>query len=109
MINSYLKNICLISFALFAPIYLPAGGIQKNLDNLCCFNKAKEIVLDSNCDVYVIPDLYSKKLRYLKTGSTLLVLRNWITSNGDRWLRVQASNNIFVDSSNKPLRGWIKV
>ena len=109
MIHNYIKNICLISFVLFAPIYLPAGGIQKNLDNLCCFNKAKEIVLDSNCDVYVIPDLYSKKLRYLKTGSTLLVLRNWITSNGDRWLRVQASNNIFVDSSNKPLRGWIKV
>ena len=109
MINNYIKNICLISFALFAPIYLPAGGIQKNLNNLSCFNKAKEIVLDSNSYIYIVPDLYSKKLRQLKTGSTLLILRDWMTSNNDRWYRVQTSNNIFVDNSNKALRGWIKV
>ena len=109
MINNYIKNICLISFALFAPIYLPAGGIQKNLNNLSCFNKAEEIVLNSNCTFYIMPDLYSKKLRYLKTGSTLIVLRHWITSNNDRWFRVQTSNNIFADNSNKPMRGWIKV
>ena len=109
MINNYIKNICLIFFALFAPIYLPAGGIQKNLNNLSCFNKAKEIVLDSNYPIYVIPDLDSKKLRYLKTGSSLLILRHWINSNNDRWFRVQASNNIFVGNSNKPMRGWIKV
>ena len=109
MIKNYIKNICLISFALFAPIYLPAGGIQKNLNNLSCFNKAKEIVLDSNCTIYVMPDLHSKKLRYLNAGSTLLILRDWITFNNDRWLRVQTSNNIFADNSNKPMRGWIKV
>ena len=109
MINNYIKNIYLIFFALFAPIYLPAGGIQKNLNNLSCFNKAKEIVLDSNCNIYIMPDLYSKKLRYLKTGSTLLILRHWITSNNDRWLRVQVPNNIFIDNSNKPIKGWIKV
>tara|TARA_B100000212_G_C26992725_1_gene371495 strand:- start:167 stop:496 length:330 start_codon:yes stop_codon:yes gene_type:complete len=109
MINNYIKNVCLISFALFAPIYLPAGGIQKNLNNLSCFNKAKEIVLDSNSNIYVMPDLYSKKLRHLKTGSTLLILRQWKTLNNDRWFRVQTSNNIFINNSNKPIRGWIKV
>ena len=109
MINNYIKNICLIFFALFAPIYLPAGGIQKNFNNLYCFNKAKEIVLDSNYNIYTMPDLYSEKLRYLKTGSTLLVLRHWITSNNDRWLRVQISNSIFADNLNKPVKGWIKV
>ena len=109
MINSYIKNICLISFALFAPIYLPAGGIQKNLNNLSCFNKSKEIVLDSNSTIYVIPDLYSKKLRHLKPGSTLLILRSWITPNNDKWFRVQASNNIFADNLNKPIKGWLKV
>ena len=108
MIKNYIKNICLISFALFGPIYLPAGGIQKNLNNLSCFNKAKEIVLDSNCNIHIMPDLHSKKLRYLKTGSTLLVLRYWITSNNDRWFRVQTSNNIFSDNLNKPIKGWIK-
>ena len=109
MIKNYIKNFCLISFALFAPIYLPAGGIQKNLNNLSCFNKAKEIVLDSSCSIYIMPDLYSKKLRHLKAGSSLLVLRHWINSNNDRWFRVQTSNNIFVDNSHKPMRGWIKV
>ena len=109
MISSYIKNICLISFALFAPIYLPAGGIQKNLNNASCFNKTKEIVLDSNCTIYIVPDLYSKKLRYVKTGSTLVILRHWITPDNDRWFRVQTSNNIFVNNSNKPMRGWIKV
>ena len=109
MINNYIKNICLISFALFAPIYLPAGGIQRNLNNLSCFNNSKEIVLDTNCAIYIMPDLYSKKLRHLKTGSTLLILRHWTTSNNERWFRVQASDNIFVDNSNKPIRGWIKV
>ena len=109
MINNYIKNICLIFFALFAPIYLPAGGIQKNFNNLYCFNKAKEIVLDSNYNIYTMPDLYSEKLRYLKTGSTLLVLRHWITSNNDRWFRVQISNSIFADNLNKPVKGWIKV
>ena len=109
MINNYIKNICLISFALFGPIYLPAGGIQKNLNNISCFNKAKEIVLDSNCAIHIMPDLYSKKLRHLKTGSTIVILRHWITSNNDRWFRIQTSNNIFVDNSNKPIRGWMKV
>ena len=48
MISNYLKNICLISFALFAPIYLPAGGIQRYLsekpDN---YSYENEIVLNS--------------------------------------------------------------
>ena len=109
MIKNYIKNICLISFALFAPIYLPAGGIQKNLNNLSCFNKSKEIVLDSNCTIYITPNVYSKKLRHLKTGSTLVILRHWITSTNDRWFRVQTTSNIFVDNANKPMRGWIKV
>ena len=109
MIKNYIKNICLISFALFAPIYLPAGGIQKNLNNLSCFNKSKEIVLDSNCAMYITPNLYSKKLRHLKTGSTLVILRHWITSTNDKWFRVQTTNNIFADNANKPMRGWMKV
>ena len=108
MINNYIKNIYLILFALFAPIYLPAGGIQKNLNNVSSFNKSKEIVLDSDRTIYIMPDLYSKKLRDLKTGSTLLILRYWITSNNDKWFRVQESSNIFADNLDKPRRGWIK-
>ena len=32
MIKTLLKNFCLITFALIAPITLPAGGIQKSLN-----------------------------------------------------------------------------
>ena len=32
MINNVLKNFCLITFALIAPVTLPAGGIQKSLN-----------------------------------------------------------------------------
>ena len=35
MMNNLLKNFCLITFALIAPITLPAGGIQK------CINQNK--------------------------------------------------------------------
>ena len=84
-------------------------NLQKNLNNFSLFNNPKEIILESNRPIYIMPDLYSKKLRYLKTGSTIYILRNWITSNNDRWFRVEISNNIFVDDSNKPLRGWIKI
>ena len=31
MINNLLKNFCLITFGLIAPITLPAGGIQKSI------------------------------------------------------------------------------
>tara|TARA_B100000212_G_C26998481_1_gene373878 strand:- start:183 stop:509 length:327 start_codon:yes stop_codon:yes gene_type:complete len=107
--NNYIKNICLITFALFAPIYLPAGGIQNNLNNRSYSNKSQEIVLNTNCNVHIMPNLYSKKLRCLKTGSTLLILRHWRTSNNDRWLRVKLPDSIFVNNSNKAIKGWIKV
>ena len=44
MINNFLKNSCLIIFALVAPITLPAGGIQKSLNQDKFPNKTKEII-----------------------------------------------------------------
>ena len=108
MINNYLKNICLITFALFGPIYLPAGGIQKSLNESINFNKSKEIVLSSNNYIYATPTKNSKELRLLKKGSSVLILRHWINAENDRWLRIQISNNIFADNFNKPLKGWLK-
>ena len=46
MINNVLKNFCLITFALIAPITLPAGGIQKSLNpDKFPHNSNKEIIL----------------------------------------------------------------
>jgi len=49
MINNVLKNFCLITFALIAPITLPAGGIQKRLERsarlLGLVKMVKQIIL----------------------------------------------------------------
>ena len=52
MINNLLKNFCLITFALIAPITLPAGGIQKSLNQNNFPNNTKEIILCSNTSLY---------------------------------------------------------
>ena len=46
MINNLLKNLCLITFALIAPITLPAGGIQKSLNLVKYPNNTKEIIIE---------------------------------------------------------------
>jgi len=48
MINNLLKNFCLITFALIAPITLPAGGIQRSLNQHKLPNNTKEIILSSS-------------------------------------------------------------
>ena len=42
MIKNWLKNICLISFALVGPITLPAGGIQRSLNEYKIINNTRE-------------------------------------------------------------------
>ena len=42
MINNLLRNICLIVFALIGPITLPAGGIQKSLNQDKHLNNKKD-------------------------------------------------------------------
>ena len=96
MISNYLKNICLISFALFAPIYLPAGGIQRNLsENIDNYFYEKEIVLNSKCFIYSVPFKKSQKMIPIEAGTTLSVLQYWTNSDQNSWIRVKISRNIF--------------
>ena len=62
MINNLLKNFCLFTFALIAPITLPAGGIQKSLDQNKYPNNANEIILSSNTSLYSCPEICAKEL-----------------------------------------------
>ena len=80
MINNLLKNFCLITFALIAPITLPAGGIQKSLNQYKFPNNTNEITLNSNTSLYSCPEIYAKELLVLDVGTTLSVLRNWKVS-----------------------------
>ena len=109
MINNVLKNFCLIIFALIAPITLPAGGIQKSLNQNKFPNNTNEIILSSNTSLYSCPELYAKELLVLDVGTTLSVLRNWKVRESETWVRVELASNKFLDDPNRILKGWIKM
>ena len=109
MMKNIIKNICLIGFALIGPITLPAGGIQKNLNEYNIFNNSKEIVLNESCSLYTYPRTYAKKLMVLNSGSSLSILRKWVVNERDIWARVELATNQVIEHSNKPTKGWIKM
>ena len=109
MINNLLKNFCLITFALIAPITLPAGGIQKSLNQNKFPQNINEIILTSNTSLYACPKIHAKELLVLDVGTTLSVLRNWKGSKSETWVRVELASNKFLDDPNKILKGWIKM
>ena len=109
MINNFLKNFCLITFALIAPITLPAGGIQKEFNqNKFPFN-TKEIILSSNTSLYSCPEIQAKELIVIDMGTTLSVLRNWKDSESKIWVLGELAANKFLDDPNKIIKGWIKM
>ena len=109
MINSLLKNLCLITFALIAPITLPAGGIQKSLNQSKFSNSINEIILSSNTSLYSFPEIHNKELLVLDIGTTLSVLRYWKDSEKKIWVRVELASNKLLDDPNKITKGWIKM
>jgi len=109
MINNVLKNFCLITFALIAPITLPAGGIQKSLNQNKFPNNTKEIILSSNTSLYSFPEINATELLVLDIGTNLSVLRDWKVSESEIWVRVQLASNKFLDDPNKISKGWIKM
>ena len=109
MINSLLKNFCLITFALIAPITLPAGGIQKSLNQNKFPNNTNEIILSSNTSLYSFPEIHAKELSVLNIGTTLSVLRNWKVSENEIWVRVELPSNKLLDDPNMITKGWLKL
>ena len=109
MINNLLKNICLIIFALIGPITLPAGGIQKNLNQYKFFNNSKEIILITDTSLYSFPQLQAKKLMVLNSGTSINILRNWKVNDREIWVRVELAYNKIFEDPNKITKGWIKM
>ena len=109
MINNLLKNFCLITFALIGPITLPAGGIQKSLNQIKYLDNTREIIVNSNTCLYSFPEFRAKKLLVIDLGTTVSVLRNWRVSESETWVRVALASNKFLDDPNKILKGWIKM
>jgi len=109
MINNLLKNFCLITFALIAPITLPAGGIQKSLNQNKFPDNAREIILSSDTSLYSFPEINANELLVLDKGTTLSVLRSWKVSESEMWVRVELASNKLLDDPNKIKKGWIKM
>ena len=109
MINNIIKNFCLITFALIAPITLPAGGIQKSINHTNIPNNTKEIILSSNTSLYSFPEMNAKELIVLEIGTCLSVLRHWKVSENEIWVRVELASNKLLDDPNKITKGWIKM
>ena len=107
--NKLLKNICLIIFALIGPITLPAGGIQKNLNQNNLSFSTKEIILSSKTYLYSFPEIDSLELSVLDVGTALSVLRKWTVCEDEIWIRVEIAHNKFLDDPNKIKKGWIKM
>ena len=109
MINNLLKNLCLITFALIAPITLPAGGIQKKMEKNKFHNNTREIILSSNTSLHSFPEINAQQLLVLDIGTTLSVLRDWKVNESEIWVRVELAHNKFLDNPNKIKKGWIKM
>ena len=109
MINRFLKNICLIIFALIGPVTLPAGGIQKSLNQYKYLNNTKEIILGYKTSLYSFPEIDAKKLMVLDSGTSITILRNWKVNEREIWVRVKLASNKILDDPNKITKGWIKV
>ena len=109
MIINFLKNSCLIIFALIAPITLPAGGIQKSLNQYNFPNNAKEIISSYKTSLYSFPEIYARELLVLDIGTTLSILRNWKVSESEIWLRVELAHNKFLVDPSNITKGWIKM
>ena len=107
MINNYIKNICLIVFALVGPISLPAGGIQRSITDLN--DTSNEIIINSNKYIYFYPEKNSKKLSHVSMGTSASILRYWIDSDDEKWIRVEFSKSIFNNNIDQPLKGWMKI
>ena len=109
MIKNMIKNICLIGFALIGPITLPAGGIQRDLNEFNVLNNSKEIILNRSCSLYTYPKVNAKKLMVLDSGSSLWILHKWVVNERDIWARVELATNQFIEDPNKTKKGWIKM
>ena len=109
MINDILKNFCLITFALIGPITLPAGGIQKSLNQIKYLDNTREIMVNSNTFLYSFPEINATKLLVLDVGSNLSVLHNCKVSEAEIWVRVALASNKLLDDPNKITKGWIKI
>ena len=101
---------CLLSFALIAPIALPAGGANKTQFKSINRKEADICVAGDSCFLYPFPSESAESYKNVDLGTSLRVIRLWQNIDGSNWLQVQLSQNSFFYAPGlRPSRGWINV
>ena len=77
--------------------------------NIAAKNNIKEIILVSETYLYSSPEIDSKQLMVLDSGTSITILRNWRLNERETWFRVELANNKILDDPNKITKGWIKM
>ena len=98
-----------LGIALFLPVDLPAGGGQRFEPQVSRWKSSSSFLAGDCCHLLATPFALAPRLRTLKLGTPIRVLRRWHSPNGEEWLQVQISKNEIFQSSSAVRRGWVNV
>ena len=98
-----LQTAALLSFALFAPTALPAGGADRRPVEVRRRQTHEPLLAIGSLDLRCSPEQQAPVLTRLPSGEPLQVLRRWRSPRGRQWLQVQASTS----AGEAGRRGWI--
>ena len=99
----------LLSFALFAPISLPAGGSILGAPKIINAKFADPLITPYKSSLRTSPFHYAKSICSIHPGTPLLILRSWHSQDGTNWLKVQTLVSEELSLSLSIRRGWINV
>jgi hypothetical protein len=101
---SGVQTLALLGFALAAPAALPAGGGERRLPELRRRGSEGEPLISvGGCRLRCAPQWRAPLLARVDTGVPLRVVQQWVSPQGCRWLRVEASGQ-----AGRPARGWLR-
>ena len=99
----------LLSFALLAPISLPAGGASQVKDEIRRLEGRCKIFAEKNCFLRASPCLNSPCLNFINAGTPIRVLRVWNDSNGSKWMHIHILSTSSGHEIGSVKRGWVNV
>tara|TARA_Y100001968_G_scaffold330877_1_gene383860 strand:+ start:568 stop:903 length:336 start_codon:yes stop_codon:yes gene_type:complete len=108
-VRSFWGWFLLLSFALLAPVALPAGGASRNKDLLSNDASIGPMLAGSSCELRAYPSIAEPPLRTIQAGTPIRILRLWHDQDGVDWLHVQISSFRSLDQVPSVNRGWISV
>jgi len=99
----------LLSFALLAPISLPAGGASQSTIAIRRSDGIGPILAGGNCNLRASPSVDAPSLRILQAGTPIRVLRIWSCPDGNHWVQIKILSFELVEVIDSPTRGWVNV